>query len=82
LTSFPSFSQVKGIDIPIKSIPATNPPKMLDELEDVFESESEDCPPSESEDDPLLDEPPSKSSISEADDSTSASASSSTKFLP
>ena len=74
MTSFPSFSQVKGIDIPIKSIPATNPPKMLDELEDVFESESEDYP--------LLDEPPSKSSISEADDSTSASASSSTKFLP
>jgi hypothetical protein len=55
---------------------------MLDELEDVFESESEDYPPSESEDYPLLDEPPSKSSISEADDSTSASASSSTKFLP
>ena len=79
MTSFPSFSQVKGIDIPIKSIPATKPPKMLDELEDVFVPESL----SESEDYPLLDDPPSKSSTSEADDdSTSASASSSTKFLP
>lgn len=79
MTSFPSFSQVKGIDIPIKSIPATKPPKMLDELDDVVVpeslSESEDYPP-------LDDDPPSKSSISEADDSTSASASSSTKFLP
>jgi hypothetical protein len=76
LTSLPSFNQVKGIDIPIKSIPAMKPPKIL-ELEEVFVPESL----SESEDPPPLDEdPPSKSSASENDDS--ASASNSTKFLP
>ncbi len=53
-----------------------NPPKMLDELEEVFVPESL----SESEDPPLLEDPPSKSSASEKDDS--ASASNSTKFLP
>lgn len=75
MTSLPSFNQVKGIDIPIKSIPAMNPPKMLDELEEVFVPESL----SESEEPPLLEDPPSKSSTSETDDS--ASASNSTKFL-
>ena len=71
----PSFNQVKGIDIPIKSIPAMNPPKMLDELEEVFVPESLSL----SEDPPLLEDPPSKSSTPESDDSTSAA--NSTKFL-
>jgi len=65
------------MEIPIKSIPTMKPPKMLDELDEVVPESL-----SESEDDPLLDDPPNKSSTSEADDSTSASASNSTKFLP
>jgi hypothetical protein len=71
LTYLPSFNHVKGIDIPINKIPATNPPKILDELEeDEFESESE---LSESEDPPLLLDPSNKSSASDIDDSASAS---------
>ena len=65
------------MEIPIKSIPTIKPPKMLDELDEVVPESL-----SESEDDPLLDDPPNKSSTSEPDDSTSASASNSTKFLP
>lgn len=78
MTYLPSFNHVNGIDIPINITPATNPPKMLDELEEdefVSESESDD-------DDPELLEPPSKSSTSEIDDSASASASNCTKSLP